>query len=132
LFTASYQQTDAVIAGKEIVRGSQSGAATVPASLLAKVRALPEVAVAGGTISPEASNQAEIFGRDGKPIGSGGAPQFGLGHDASAAVQPAEAHGRPLEGPSQVALDAGTAARETSRSVTRSPCPRSAPSTATG
>src|SRR3954447_19172724 len=83
VFTASYEKTDAVIAGKEIVKGSQSGAATVPASLLQKVRALPEVAAAGGTIAPAASNKAEIFGRDGKPVGSSDAPQFGVGHDAS-------------------------------------------------
>src|SRR3712207_8382464 len=83
IFTASYEQTDAVIAGQEIVKGSQSGAATVPESLLAQVRALPEVAAAGGTISPLASNKAEIFDRDGKPVGSAGAPQFGLGNDAS-------------------------------------------------
>src|ERR687889_1544105 len=83
VFTASYEQTDAVIAGKEIVKGSQSGAATVPESLLAEVRALPEVEAAGGTISPLASNKAEIFARDGKPVGSGGAPRFGLGRDAS-------------------------------------------------
>ena len=38
IFTASYEQTDAVIAGKEIVKGSSSGTATVPDSLLAKVR----------------------------------------------------------------------------------------------
>ena len=44
IFSSSYDQTDAVIAGKEIVKGSTSGAATVPESLLAKVRALPEVA----------------------------------------------------------------------------------------
>ena len=36
IFTASYEQTDAVIAGKEIVKGSQSGAATVPEALLAQ------------------------------------------------------------------------------------------------
>ena len=30
IFSASYEKTDAVIAGKEIVKGSQSGAATVP------------------------------------------------------------------------------------------------------
>ena len=83
IFTASYQETDAVIAGKEIVKGSESGAATVPASLLAKVKALPEVEAAGGTIAPIASNHAEIIGSDGKAIGSGGAPQFGLGNDAS-------------------------------------------------
>src|SRR3954453_5974294 len=83
IFTASYAQTDAVIAGKEIVKGSQSGAATVPASLLARVRALPQVAAAGGTIAPDMANQAEIFGRNGKAIGADGAPQFGLGHDAA-------------------------------------------------
>ena len=52
VFGASYERTDAVIAGKEIVKGSQSGAATVPESLLARVRALPEVGAAGGTIAP--------------------------------------------------------------------------------
>src|SRR5690242_12111784 len=114
VFTASYQQTDAVIAGKEIVKGSQSGTATVPASLLAKVRALPEVAAAGGTIAPEPSNQAVIFTRDGKPIGSGGAPQFGLGRDASLPqFSPLKLKtGRWPQGAAQVALDAGTAARE--------------------
>src|SRR5215211_636063 len=59
IFTASYEQTDAVIAGKEIVKGSESGAATIPEALLAKVRALPEVAAAGGTIAPIESNEAE-------------------------------------------------------------------------
>src|ERR687886_867313 len=114
VFTASYQQTDAVIAGKEIVKGSQSGAATVPASLLAKVRALPEVAAAGGTIAPAASNKAEIFGRDGKPVGSGDAPHFGLGNDTSLPqFSPLKLKaGRWPEGPRQVALDAGTAAHE--------------------
>src|SRR5688572_30061573 len=114
VFTASYEQTDAVIAGKEIVKGSQSGAATVPASLLAQVRALPEVAAAGGTIAPVASNEAEIYGRGGKALGGGGAPTFGLGNDAS---QPQFSplklkSGHWPEGPRQVALDAGTAADE--------------------
>ena len=112
VFGASYEQTDAVIAGKEIVKGSQSGAATVPESLLARVRALPEVKAAGGTIAPIASNRAEIFGRDGKAIGSGGAPQFGLGNDASLPqFSPLKLKtGQWPEGPGQVALDADTAA----------------------
>ena len=114
IFTASYEQTDAVIAGKEIVKGSQSGAAAVPASLLAQVRALPEVAAAGGTIAPVASNKAEIFGRDGKPVGSGDAPQFALGTDASLPqFSPLKLKtGEWPQGPRQVALDAGTAAGE--------------------
>ena len=114
IFTSSYQQTDAVIAGKEIVKGSQSGAATVPASLLAQVRALPEVAAAGGTIAPIPSNKAEIYGRDGKAIGSDGAPQFALGNDASQPqFSPLKLKtGQWPQGPKQVALDAGTAAAQ--------------------
>ena len=117
IFGASYGQTDAVIAGKEIVKGSQSGAATVPESLLAEVRALPEVAAAGGTIAPIASNTAEIFGRDGKPIGTGGAPRFGLGNDASLPQFSALKlkTGQWPEGSGQVALDADTAAGESFR-----------------
>jgi putative ABC transport system permease protein len=112
IFGASYEQTDAVIAGKQIVKGSQSGAATVPQSLLEKVRALPEVEAAGGTIAPIASNSAKIFGRDGKAVGSGGAPQFGLGNDASLPQFSALKlkSGQWPEGPGQVALDADTAA----------------------
>jgi putative ABC transport system permease protein len=114
IFTSSYEQTDAVIAGKEIVKGSQSGAATVPASLLTKVQQLPEVAAAGGTIAPIPSNKAEIFGRDGKAIGSDGAPQFALGTDASQPqFSPLKLKtGQWPQGPRQVALDAGTAAAE--------------------
>jgi putative ABC transport system permease protein len=114
IFTASYEKTDAVIAGKEIVKGSASGAATVPEALLAKVRALPEVAAAGGTIAPIESNEAEIFGRNGKALGSGGAPTFGLGNDASQPqFSPLKLKaGQWPEGPKQVAIDAGTAADE--------------------
>src|SRR4051794_40054198 len=114
VFGASYEQTDAVIAGKEIVKGSQSGAATVPEPLLAQVRALPEVKAAGGTIAPIASNRAEIVGRDGKAIGSGGAPQFGLGNDASLPqFTPLKLKtGQWPEGSKQVALDADTAAAQ--------------------
>jgi putative ABC transport system permease protein len=114
VFGASYEQTDVVIAGKEIVKGSQSGAATVPESLLAEVRALPEVEAAGGTITPNEANHAEILGRDGKALGSDGAPQFGLGIDESLPrFSPLELKtGAWPNGPEQVAIDADTAAAE--------------------
>ena len=112
IFGASYEQTDAVIAGKEIVKGSQSGAATVPESLLAEVRSLPEVEAAGGTIAPTPSNTAKIYGRDGKPLGTDGAPQFGLGNDAALPQFSALKlkTGRWPQGPGQVAIDTDTAA----------------------
>ena len=112
IFNSTYHQTDAVIAGKEIVKGSTSGAATVPESLLAKVRALPQVASAGGTLAPIQSNEAKILGRNGKVLGSGDAPTFGLGIDASQPqFSPLKLKtGRFAQGPKQVVIDAGTAA----------------------
>jgi putative ABC transport system permease protein len=114
IFSASYDKTDAVIAGKEIVKGSSSGAATVPEPLLAKVRALPEVAAAGGTLAPIESNEAKVLGRDGKALGSGGAPRFGLGIDASLPqFSPLKLKtGQWPQGAKQVVLDAGTATGE--------------------
>src|SRR3982751_1056178 len=50
VFDSSYRNTSVVVSGKEIVKGSSSGNATIPAELLAKVRGLPEVAAASGAI----------------------------------------------------------------------------------
>ena len=71
LFAASYEDTDAVIAGKQIVETSTSGAAPVPAGLLAQVRALPEVEAAAGTVAPTEVDSAVILGRDGAAIEAG-------------------------------------------------------------
>jgi putative ABC transport system permease protein len=114
IFTASYDQTDAVIAGKQIVEGSSSAGAPVPESLLTKVKALPEVAAAGGTMAIDEANKAEIIGRDGKPAGSGNAPRLALGNDTS------EPQFSPLklsagtwgEGRKEVVIDAATAEKE--------------------
>src|SRR4051812_38558854 len=66
LFTASTANTDAVVRGKEVVKQSTSGSGvTMPASLLTKVRSLPQVGAASGTVSPEEANVADIYGRDG-------------------------------------------------------------------
>jgi putative ABC transport system permease protein len=47
IFTASYRDTSVVISGREIVKGSDT---TVPASLLARVRSLPDVEAAAGSL----------------------------------------------------------------------------------
>jgi len=115
IFDSSYAQTDAVIGGKEIVKGSTSGSATVPESLLTKVSALPEVKAAGGTIGLNEENKSEIIGRDGKPLGGkGGSPTFGLAYDtAQPQFSPLKLKsGDWARGPTQVVLDAGTAADE--------------------
>src|SRR4029450_4492552 len=54
LVTGATANTDAVISGKEIVKNSTNGSGvTIPASMLDKVRALPEVEAAAGQVSPE-------------------------------------------------------------------------------
>ena len=68
LFAATDDETDAVISGKEIVKDSTSGTAKVPASLLSKVQALPEVGEAGGIVAPDEANSADIIGPGGKKV----------------------------------------------------------------
>ena len=111
LFAASYEETDAVIAGKQIVDTSTSGSATIPESLLTKVNALPEVEAASGTVSPAEVNAADIIGRDGDAVA-----QESLG----ASIDPANERFSPFKlksgdwpaGPEQVVIDAGTASKE--------------------
>ena len=47
IFTSSYANTSAVISGRQVVKTSASGNATVPESLLATVRRLPGVGPGG-------------------------------------------------------------------------------------
>ena len=111
LFAASYDRTDAVVEGKQIVEKSTSGSATVPQSLLAEIRKLPGVAAAGGTVSPTGSNSADIIGRDGKAVA-----QQSLGTSIDAAnpqLSPLRLKtGAWPSGPRQVVIDAGTAKSE--------------------
>jgi putative ABC transport system permease protein len=111
LFTASSAQTDAVIQGKTIVDFSSSGAATVPESLLAKVKALPEVGAASGAVSPEASNVADIIDGNGDKVGL---ESIGGSFDpAGAQFSPLKLKsGQWAQGPEQVVIDAGTATTE--------------------
>jgi putative ABC transport system permease protein len=111
LFTASSAQTDAVIQGKQIVEFSSSGAATVPESLLADVKALPEVGAASGAVSPEASNVANIIDSKGKKVGL---ESIGGSYDpAGAQFSPLKlTSGSWAQGPKQVVIDAGTADKQ--------------------
>jgi putative ABC transport system permease protein len=80
IFTQNYKNTDAAITGKNAFDASEDGTVTAPpfdAGLLAKVRGLPEVGAAGGSVSGE----AQLIGKDGKSIVFGGAPNLGFSVD---------------------------------------------------
>jgi putative ABC transport system permease protein len=111
LFTATYDKTDAVIKGKEIVKNSTNGSATIPTALLAKVQALPEVEAAGGSVSPNEANAADIIGPGGKAVAResvGGS--FDPAHPEFSPLKLKS--GRWAQGAEQVVVDAGTAAKQ--------------------
>jgi putative ABC transport system permease protein len=112
LFTESSSKTDAVVRGKEIVKGSFSGSgATIPESLLTEIRALPEVEAAGGDVAPQEANTADIIGKDGKAVAresSGGSYDPANGRFSPLALKT----GKWAVGPEQVVIDAGTAKKE--------------------
>jgi len=131
IFTTVYQTTDAVVTGKSAIGGAglMSGTAppSFPESILAKVRTLPGVDRAVGSVS----DQAQLVGRNGKVI------TFGLGGGGlSFSVDPKHDQGlNPLvltsgtwpSGPNQIAIDQHTASAkhytvgETIGAVTRGP-----------
>jgi putative ABC transport system permease protein len=117
VFKSSYADTSVTVSGKEIVKGSLSGKATVPEPLLARVRALPDVAAASGQLIDFASNTdtVKLVKPSGATIGgSGGAPNFGFGVDAAQPrFNPLKlATGHWASGPHQVVIDASTAKDE--------------------
>jgi putative ABC transport system permease protein len=109
LFTDASAGTDAVVRGKEVVKNSTSGSGiTIPASTLDKVRELPEVKAASGTVSPAEANVADIIGKNGKAVAR---ESVGGSYDAAhPAFSPYRFKtGKPPHGAGEVAIDAGTA-----------------------
>jgi putative ABC transport system permease protein len=84
IFSASYQDTSAVISGREIVKGSAGGAPTIPASLLDRVKRQPHVAAAAGAITDLSGNGSsiELLDDGGKALDAKAAT-FGFGIDTS-------------------------------------------------
>jgi putative ABC transport system permease protein len=85
IFAGSYKNTAAVITGHSTVKFAQSGSPTVPESVLAKVRLLPDVEQASGQIFNlnDSSDQGKLIGRNGKPLGTSNNPTFAFGLDPS-------------------------------------------------
>jgi putative ABC transport system permease protein len=112
IFQDSYANTDAVVSGRTPdinVDGETAAAPSVAASLLEKVRGLPDVAAATGSVADDSNTK--ILTKEGKAVNTNGAPSFGFGLDPS---QPEFNPLKLVEGrwPStsdEVVLDAATA-----------------------
>ena len=112
IFTTIYQGTDAVITGDTAFDVSEESGVEIPSfdeSLLAEVRALPEVDAAVGGVGGE----AQLIDDDGDVIQYGGAPNIGF------SIDPAQARFNSIvlkEGDwpagGDVAIDTSTASKE--------------------
>jgi putative ABC transport system permease protein len=83
IFQGSYKNSDVVVTGKRAFSSDEASATetpSVPASVLAKIKRLPDVAAAAGTLSDETT---QLIGKDGKVIDTRGAPALGFSIDSA-------------------------------------------------
>jgi putative ABC transport system permease protein len=114
IFQGSYKNADVVVSGKRAFSNSEASASetpSVPESVLAKIKSLPDVAAAAGAVEDEST---QLIGKDGKVIQTHGAPALGL------SVNPSDQRFNPLSlvaghwptASSQVAIDKASADSE--------------------
>jgi putative ABC transport system permease protein len=108
LSSSAYDNTDAVVTKKQAFnqKNTVGTAVTIPATTLAKVRSLPQVAAATGDIT----EQAKLINSKRKVVGSG--PYFAVGYDPANARNLAPFNltsGRFATAPNEVVIDKGTA-----------------------
>jgi putative ABC transport system permease protein len=115
VFTRAYAHADAVITGKSAIgtgRGGndRSGPPSLSGSLLARVQALPQVALAAGGIS----DQAGLVGHNGKVIARGGAPGLAFSYTpVGQRFSPLTlASGNWPSAPDEIDVDAETASKQ--------------------
>ncbi len=117
VFTEVYKHTDVVISGRSAIaegegeEGERGGVPAFSESLLAKVQALPGVEEAVGGVQ----DRAQLVGRDGKVIATGGAPglAFSVHPHGNQRFNPLTlVAGAWPSGPGEIAIDANTAERQ--------------------
>ncbi len=112
IFQTSYKNADAIISGKAAFSNTNGNTVqnpTFPEGVLAKVRALPDVAFAEGSVQ---SDTVKLVGSNGKLISAGNAPSLGFSLDPTADMRfnPSKlVSGSWASGPNQVVIDKATA-----------------------
>jgi putative ABC transport system permease protein len=110
----SYKNADVIISGEAAFKNENGNGVetpTFPESVLTKVRDLPDVADAAGSVTSEST---KLIGKDGKVVDTGGAPSLGF------SVDPKEQQFNPTKltagswpsGSHEVAIDKATASSE--------------------
>ena len=107
----SYKNADVIVTGHAAFKNTNGNGVqtpTFPASVLAKVKSVPDVAAAAGSVT---SDSVKLIGKDGKVVDTGGAPALGF------SVDPREQQFNPTKltegawprGGNQVVIDKATA-----------------------
>src|SRR5512140_497886 len=116
IFETSYKNADAIISGKAAFsnggNGNQIENPSFPQTVLAKVKALPDVAFAEGSVQ---SNSVKLVGSDGKLISANNAPALGFSLDPHADMRfnPSRlVAGAWASGPKEVVIDKSTASKK--------------------
>jgi putative ABC transport system permease protein len=116
IISQSYKNADVVVSGKTAFDTDTNGNAVQPPSfpeaVLAKIKALPDVNAAAGSLTDD---KTKLVGRDGKVVAKGGAPNLAFSVDPGGdqRFNPLElTAGTWPEGANQVAIDTGTASKE--------------------
>ena len=115
VFTQAYKNADAVVTGRSAI-GNENGsdsrgqAPSLSDSLLPRIRALPQVAEASGSVA----DTAQIVGQDGKVISKGGAPGLAFSYSpAGRQFNPLSlVRGNWPSSPNEVDIDAHTASSQ--------------------
>jgi putative ABC transport system permease protein len=115
IFQESYANTDVVVSGKAAdisFQGESTEPPAIPEATLDKVRALPDVEAATGSVVDQTNTK--LLTKKGKAVDTGGAPSFGFG------IDPDEQRFNPLklvegtwpQAPGEVVLDSAAADEE--------------------
>jgi putative ABC transport system permease protein len=112
IFTDVRQGSNAIVSGKtafDLSEGTGTASPTLAESLLAEVRALPDVEDAEGSVDGE----AQLIGDDGKAIVYGGAPNLGFSiAEGDSRFNPLTLVSGAWPGDGQVVVDESTADKE--------------------
>jgi putative ABC transport system permease protein len=108
IFETSYENTDVIVSGHQVIESETADAPTIPSSMLRDVRALPEVGAAAGSISDDTT--AKVIGSDGDSL-AGQNPTIVSAFDyTQPQLSPLKLEsGEWAKGDSEIAIDAGTA-----------------------
>src|SRR3954471_6806541 len=111
IFTQSYKNADVVVSGKAAFLNTNGNGVELPSfpeSILTKIRAMPDVAAAAGSVT---SDRVKLLQKNGKTVDTGGPPPLGF------SVEPRYNQFNPTvltagdwpRGPAQIAIDDHTA-----------------------